>query len=417
MDKELIRRIIYENREIYANVSLVRRQVEMEGAANYVIVGARQSGKSYLLYQIMKQKIEEGVDPKTLVYLNFDDERLRGMSALELDLIVKAYGTISGERPMFFFDEIQNVEGWANFARRLANEKYRVYITGSNAKMLSREMETVLGGRYMALELFPYTFREYLDAQGVELTDGWEYGRKEGAVVRLAEEYFLWGGYPELVMMGQKRNWLTSLFGRIYFNDTVVRYSVKNDVALRLVVNKLAESVRQPVAVNRIANMVRGAGATCSASTVLDFLRYLEEAFVIFSLKNLGTKFVERESVKKYYFVDNGLLHLFLTDCETALLENLCAICLRRKYGTRVGYYRGNVEVDFYVPDEGLGVQACYRMRDAETLEREVRALEALHSLYPLRRAVVVTYDDEDVLRRGELEILVLPFWKWCLGY
>lgn len=162
MEKELFRTIIAENQEYIGRIPLVQRPLDLEEYGNYVFVGVRQAGKSYLLYQRIQQLLANGVEIENIVYVNFDDERLQEMSATDFDLILQAYHSMYDSQPIFFFDEIQNVEGWANFARRLANQKYRVYITGSNAKMLSRDIETVLGGRYLDISVFPYSFSEYL---------------------------------------------------------------------------------------------------------------------------------------------------------------------------------------------------------------------------------------------------------------
>lgn len=167
MDIELFRTIISENQEYIGDISLVERPLALEEHGNYVFVGVRQAGKSYLLYQTMQQLMETGTRLEDIVYVNFDDERLKEMTAMDFDLILQAYHSMSEGQPVFFFDEIQNVDGWANFARRLANRKYQVYVTGSNAKMLSRDIETVLGGRYLDVKVFPYNFEEYLRPMGL----------------------------------------------------------------------------------------------------------------------------------------------------------------------------------------------------------------------------------------------------------
>ena len=135
MDRELLKRIIVRNQQFVAGIPLVRRHVSFEANGNYVFVGVRQAGKSYLLYQRIQELLSQGHDLEEMVYLNFDDERIAGMKADELDLIVQAHETLSDRRPIFFLDELQNIPRWENLARRLANEKYRVYITGSNARM------------------------------------------------------------------------------------------------------------------------------------------------------------------------------------------------------------------------------------------------------------------------------------------
>lgn len=415
MSLELFRAIISENQQYIGDIDLVKRHVVLEENGNYVFVGVRQAGKSYLLYQHVRQMIEAGTKLEDIVYINFDDERLKDMDAKDFDLILQAYHSMNEGKPVLFFDEIQNVDGWANFARRLANQKYRVYITGSNAKMLGRDIATVLGGRFLDMDVFPYNFREYLSANGVTLAKGWQYGRKANELQRHFRTYFEWGGFPELVNFREKRIWLNSLYSRIFFNDLVVRNKIKNEDALRLCIRRLAESVMQPCSLNRLCNLVKSTGTSCSTSTIMEYVRYLQESCILISLDNYASKFVEKETVKKHYFVDNGLLHLFIDNPDTSLLENLCAVTLYKKYGNDLYYYNRNIEVDFFIPSEGLAIQASYRMSDKATLERETKALETLHSFFPLKKALVITYEDEGVLQRNGLTIELLPVWKWVL--
>ena len=415
MNIELFRSIISENQEYIGDINLVKRPVTLEENGNYVFVGVRQAGKSYLLYQRIQQMIEAGTKLEDIVYVNFDDERLKDMNATDFDFILQAYHSMNEGNPVLFFDEIQNVDGWANFARRLANRKYRVYITGSNAKMLSRDIETVLGGRYLDLKVFPYNFREYLSANGITLAKGWQYGRKANELQRHFKTYFEWGGFPELVNFQEKRIWLNSLYNRIFFNDLVVRHKIKNEDALRLCIRRLAESVMQPCSLNRLCNLIKSTGTSCSTSTIMEYVRYLQESCILISLDNYASKFVEKETIKKHYFVDNGLLHLFINNPDTLLLENLCAITLYKKYGNNLYYYNRSIEVDFYIPDEGLAIQASYRMSDEATLKRETKALETLHSFSPLKKALIITYEDEGILECNGLTIELKPIWKWIL--
>ena len=158
--KEIIRTLIKEGQETLGEVELYNRPYEFEENGRYVLVGVRQAGKSYMLYKRAKQLLASGHSLEEMVYIDFDDERLLGMTAVDLDLILQAYGSVYSHKPIFFFDEIQNIEAWEHFARRLANQKYQVFITGSNAKMLSRDIQTTLGGRYLDGKVFPYSFAE-----------------------------------------------------------------------------------------------------------------------------------------------------------------------------------------------------------------------------------------------------------------
>ena len=415
MNKELFRAIISENQEFIGSIPLVERPLHLEESGNYVFVGVRQAGKSYLLYQRVKELLGCGINLHDIVYVNFDDERLLGMTTDDFDLILQAYYSMHGGQPIFFFDEIQNVDGWANFARRLANQKHRVYVTGSNAKMLSRDIETVLGGRYLSVYVFTYSFEEYLKAIGISVSGGSQYGRKANELQRHFRTYFEWGGFPELVNFREKRVWLNSLYNRIFFNDLVVRHKVKNEDSLRMCIRRLAESVMQPCSLNRLSNLVKSTGMPCSPSTVMEYVRYLQESCLLISLDNYASKFVDKETVKKHYFIDNGLLHLFINNPDTALLENLCAINLYKRYGKGVYYFNRNIEVDFYVRDEKLAIQASFRMSEEATLEREIKALVALHGLYETQRNLIITYEDEGIMERDGIKIEIIPVWKWLL--
>lgn len=415
MNKELFRAIISENQEFIGSIPLVERPLHLEESGNYVFVGVRQAGKSYLLYQRVKELLGCGINLHDIVYVNFDDERLLGMTTDDFDLILQAYYSMHGGQPIFFFDEIQNVDGWANFARRLANQKHRVYVTGSNAKMLSRDIETVLGGRYLSVYVLTYSFEEYLKAIGISVSGGSQYGRKANELQRHFRTYFEWGGFPELVNFREKRVWLNSLYNRIFFNDLVVRHKVKNEDSLRMCIRRLAESVMQPCSLNRLSNLVKSTGMPCSPSTVMEYVRYLQESCLLISLDNYASKFVDKETVKKHYFIDNGLLHLFINNPDTALLENLCAINLYKRYGKGVYYFNRNIEVDFYVPDEKLAIQASFRMSEEATLEREIKALVALHGLYETQRNLIITYEDEGIMERDGIKIEIIPVWKWLL--
>ena len=416
MDKELFKTIIRRNQGLLQKIKLHQRNIFFEPNGNYVLVGVRHAGKSYMLYQRALQLLAEGVELHRIVFVNFDDERLFEMTAHDFDLIIQVYESMYEDEPVFFFDEIQNIKGWEHFARRLANEKYRVFITGSNAKMLSRDVATVLGERYLTRLVFPYSFKEFLRAKGVELQQYWIYGSQRGEVERHFNEYFQFGGFPEVLKYIDKRKWLNSLFERIFFSDMIVRYKVRNEQALRMTVKRLAENIKQPTSYNRIANLIKATGNSVTVTSISDYVRYMQDACFLFSIENYRSKFVEKETVKKHYFVDNGLLNIFLLDAETSLLENICAIHLYRKYENGLYYFKMNEEVDFYIPSEGLGVQVAYSLRDDTTLDREVKGLKILNKKHPLKRMMIITRDEKDeIVLSSNMKIEVVPVWQWLL--
>lgn len=417
MEKEVLRRIIIEGQEYIADIPLIERPFSFEEKGNYVFVGIRQAGKSYLLYQRIQQLIQKEHSIKEMVYINFDDERLRQMTADDLDLILQAYASLFDLRPIFFFDEIQNIEGWENFARRLANQKYKIYITGSNAKMLSREIATTLGGRFWNSDVYPYSFAEYLKAKGVGLSANWQYGKQSAEVSRLFEDYFRYGGFPELVDIIAKRSWLNDVYNKIFFSDLVVRNKVRNEEALGLLVRRLAEVLMQPVSYTRLANQISSVGIKISTATVVDFMRYLKESCLIIAIENQAAKFVERSSNQKYYFIDNGLLNIFLLDGNTALLENMVAVHLYKTHGDTLRFYQQNIEVDFLLPDEKKAYQVCYSLADRDTYDREVGALLKLHASIPMKEMYIITKDEERTVTVDEATVIkVLPVWKWLLS-
>ncbi len=420
MQKDIFKTLIKEGQDEIKEMELYRRPFFFEEQGRYVLVGIRQAGKSYLLYQRAMQFLSEGHDIREIVYINFDDERLYGMTVDDFDLILQAYSTMYSYKPILFFDEIQNIEGWEHFARRLANQKYMVFITGSNARMLSRDIATTLGARYFDEKIFPYSFREYLGANGIAPDRDWLYGKQRNTVQLHFAEYFKWGGFPELLLYKNKRHWLNGLYEKILLGDIIQRNNIKNEQALRLAVKRLAENVLQPTAYNRLANMVKSAGISTSTASIIEYIRYAKEACLIFSLDNYASKFAEKETAKKHYFTDNGLLSVFLTDSKSPLLENLCAISLYKKYNKDAGapglyYYNRNIEVDFFVPEEGLAIQATYSLADTATRQREVAALIALNKFYPLKTAIIVTYDEEETIEEEGIRIEVVPVWKWLM--
>lgn len=422
MDKQTIKKIIIERHREVLDRKLVARPQLFERRMNYVLVGIRRAGKSCLMIQDMQQHIAAGeIKIDDCLYINFEDERIRYMEASELGIILDCYAEMYGERrPWVYLDEIQVIDGWQQFVRRLADQQYRVMVTGSNAKMLSSEIATTLGGRFVIREIWPFSFREFLSYQGLTLEKNWLYdGAMLHDVARWIETYFYVGGFVESFDIVEKREWLNSLYQKILLGDIVARHSIRNTRSIRLLAKKLAESVMQPATLSRLRHIVNATGEKIGISTVKDYLDYFEETYLTFSLPNFVSPLTDRETIKKRYFSDNGLLNNFLTDGDAKLLENLCAIHLFKLYGNseepRLFYYNRNVEVDFYVPEADLAVQASLGITNDETRRREVAALVALNKVFPLQRAVIVTRDYEESLMLDGLTVDVIPVWKWLL--
>ena len=418
--KETLREILYENRQEIARLDIVPRDIEMDDSMNCVLVGVRRAGKSYLLYQQIQKRLRAGLTWDSMLYLNFEDERLAQMEVSDLNLILEVHGSMSAERPVLFLDEIQNIDGWHKFARRLADQKYRVFITGSNAKMLSSDVATTLGGRYAMKHVMPYSFREYLKAKAVPYDDAALHttaGRAD--IQRAFADFFRFGGFPEAATLPAKRDYLMSVYQKIYLGDIASRNNVDNKFALRLLFKKLAESVKQPVSFTRMANLIASTGAKAGKSTLINYVEYAKDAFLLYPVKNVSAGLSQRESSQKYYFVDNGIISLLALDITTSLLENMVATELIRRYGTdeRVFFYNHNVEVDFYIPDEALAIQVSYNPdKSDDTWQLETSALVALNSRLDCRRLLILSYEEESVAEVDDCRIEVVPVWKWLLG-
>lgn len=415
MEKNVIKQIILRWQELIPQVRLTERQILIESAANHVFVGIRRAGKSYLLYQCIQQLVNEGHSMEEMLFVNFEDERISDIRRDELHLILEAYRELFAHQPIIFLDEIQNVDGWEHFARRLADEKYRVFITGSNARMLSREIASTLGGRYLLREVYPFSFKEFLTLQGITLTQHWDLSPTRADVARLMKDYFYFGGLAESFPLLDKRAWHQALYDKILLSDIVVRNHIRNERSLRMMVRKLAESVMQPTSIKRLQNILQGDGTKITRETIADYLTYMQDAYLVFSLSNYTDSLTERATIQKHYFFDNGLLNLFITEPDTKLLENLVAINLYRRYGDRLLYFNKNIEVDFYVADAKLLVQVSYSIREAATRKREVDALKKTAAFLHADNLTIVTYDEEETIEEEGLIIKAIPIYKFLL--
>ena len=307
--KDTIKQVLASNQKDVENYKVMPRALPADDFPCHVFVGVRRAGKSFLLYQKMQQMLATGQDWSEMLYLNFEDDRLTQFEVSDFSLILEAHTEMYGKRPMLFLDEIQNVNGWEKFARRLADAKYSVWITGSNAKMLSSEVMTTLGGRYLSMEVYPYNFKEFLDVERISYDDiSLLATESRAAVLRAWHEYLCWGGLPESVNLAVKRNYLSSTFQKIYLGDISSRNKIASPLLLRLLLKKLAESVCQPVSYNRLAHILSSVSGKITMPTLSKYIEYSESAWLILRLRNVSAPFAEKETFCKYYFIDNGVL-------------------------------------------------------------------------------------------------------------
>lgn len=417
MNRDILKQIIIDQKEMYLDNPMISRNYDLEENVNYCFVGIRRTGKSYMMYQQIHNLMNDGISSSQIVYVNFEDERLLEIGVDDLNTILEIGIEFSGSKgkPYLFLDEIQNVDGWEKFVRRVADMKYRINITGSNSKMLSKEIASTLGGRFMIVNVFPYSFKEYLSANHIKNIILDQLGTKKRAdIVSQYEQYVTYGAFPELVDIKNKRPFLNNIYQTVYLQDIITRNKITNDFAVRLILKKIAESVTKVLSFNRLTNIVKSAGISIGKQTVINYVGHMLDSYLIFSLQNYAGK----KTPPKYYFIDPGLLGLMLLDCKTAQLENLVAVELVRRYGLdNVYFFENNIEVDFFVPGENLAMQVSMQvLDDVDTLERETRAFVKLNDFIPNTKCLLITNSEETTLNCDGIHIDVIPAWKWLLS-
>lgn len=417
MNHDILKEVIFDQHEIIKNTKIVPRDYDFDLNANYVLIGLRRAGKSTLLYKIVKDLVEKGIEWNQIIYINFEDERLAEFSLNDFNDLLSVQAELTDKTGYFFLDEIQNIEGWEKFARRMADSKEHTFITGSNAKMLSQEIENRLGGRYLTKYITPYNFTEFLTAKQIYFSDKSIFGTKEsGKIKREFSEYFYFGGFPETLNYQNKREYVSSIYQKVLLGDIAARNSIRNPNGLQILMKKIAESVKDEISYSKLHNILKTIGVKISKDIVIDYIGYAKQSFLIFAIKNYFSKFVEKETTPKYYFNDNGLLNLFFNKEEPRLLENLVAINLWNNYKSNVYYLKSqNLDVDFFIEETGTAIQVAYSITNISD-DRETKSLvEAAKTLKEAKEFVILTYEEEKELNIDDVKIQVIPVWKWLL--
>lgn len=391
------------------------------------LIGMRRVGKTYLCYQRIAELLASGVDRSRIFYLNFEDDRLFGFEIVDCQTILDVF---YGEDPekksthcYFFFDEIQNVPNWERFIRRLIDtEDVSVYVTGSSAKLLSAEIATGLRGRSLDLEVFPFTFKEYLGAHSVKarLT---QVGSKTRLLLNQhAEAYCRKGGLPELQHLSpvRAREVAQSYVDAVVLRDVIERHGVSNVEALRSLLYHVLRTPATKLSVNKLYQDFKSRGLRVGKDDLYAFIRYLCDAYLLFQLP-VWTRSEKKRQInpKKIYVIDNGVLDAYatrITQDKGTFLENLVYITLRRQH-PQLGYYetKQGYEIDF-VYQEGettMLIQAAWTLKNETTREREIRALNQAGKELKKTRKRIVTLNEEWTSEDGEIE--VLPLWKFLL--
>ncbi|MBO7661908.1 MAG: ATP-binding protein [Clostridia bacterium] len=404
MNHEVLKQVIQDQHEVIRNARIVPRNAYVfDPGANYILTGLRRSGKSTLLYHMVQKMVHDGVLWEQIIYINFEDERLAGFTTADFNDIVAVQSEMSNLPGYYFFDEIQNISAWEKFARRMADSKEHVFITGSNAKMLSRDMETTLGGRYLSRQVRPYSFEEYLTARNIAHTgNDWIATKSRAKIVSALDDFLREGGLPESLQYMYKREYISSVFQKVLLGDIIARHGIRNEYAVKMLIKKIAETVKDEMSYSRLHGALTGIGVKISKDSVIDYLHYAEEAYLLFPVRNWVSKFSDRESTPKYYLSDNGILNLFLTNKGGILLENMTAVELNRLFGEEVYYLKSEktgIDVDFFLPEQGIAIQVCMDLNDL-TSEREIGNLVRLSkNMQGIKHLLVVTRDPEQTTR------------------
>ncbi len=391
------------------------------------LVGMRRAGKTFLCFQLIRELLADGVPKERILYLNFEDDRLYGFGLGDCQAILDVFYGAGPEKKSqhchFFFDEIQNVPHWERFVRRvLDTEQASVHVTGSSARLLSAEIATGMRGRSLDREVFPFSFEEFLRAEGLSYDVA-----NPGAKTRLllhkkAQEYLRNGGFPEVRLheAARHREILQSYVDAVVLRDVVERHQVANVEALRTLVHRVLRNPTAKLSVNKFYLDMKSRGLRVGKDDLYAFLHHLSEAYLVFPVPVWSRSEKKRQvNPKKIYVIDNGIVDAWSTGQTSdrgALLENLVFLSLRRR-GLDVGYYetqRGR-EVDFAFRDGKRTVllQVAWSLEDAETKARELRALAEAAQEVPSPRCLLVTLDEEGTEADGTVQ--VMPLWKFLL--
>jgi predicted AAA+ superfamily ATPase len=412
--KDTLLQVIYEQR-IVSSEDIIPRKIDMglvSAPEILVITGVRRCGKSTLLRQIQQQLSERDY------YINFDDERLLNFEVNDFQQLNELFHSEFGEQHTYYFDEIQNVKGWERFVDRLYNTGNKVFVTGSNANLLSRELGTLLTGRHLTLELYPFSFAEFLifrrytyRRQDFHTTEG------RARLGRYFSEYLAMGGMPQYLRAGNTA-FLKSLYTDIVFRDVIVRNGITAQASLREMIYYLASNVTHPFTFNSVAKSI----GMKSMETVSNWIFCLEQTYMVHCLNKYDSKVgVQLRSPKKLYFIDNALagqVGFNLSKNQGLWLENAVAIELQRR-GADFYYHSNGHECDFVVRQGHTvtqAIQVSAVMDQPDTRKRELDGIAAAMTAYGLELGLVITLDRRETVHDADgRRVEIMPCWLWML--
>lgn len=402
---------------------------EIRGKAN-IVIGMRRSGKTWFCFQKIEALLNTGILKEQILYLNFEDDRLMEFDIQHFQIVLDIYyAKFPHHRDAgayFFFDEIQRIDNWEMFIRRLLDtENVQVYLTGSSSKLLSTEIASSLRGRSLVVEMYPLSFQEFLKFNNLFRSKPKTFGAKNASMLRkAAKDYLEIGGFPEVQRLERhlRLEILQGYIDSVLLKDVIERYKVRNITALRYLVRSVMASPGGKFSVNKFYNTLRSMAIKCTKNNLYDYLDHLVDAYV-FSKVPIHTRSekVRMINPSKMYTIDTGLLNAMTLRHSTdygPLLENMVFMHLRRK-GYEIEYVntKNGYETDFFARDKIDGdiqlVQACWDMSDKKTFNRELRGLKSAMAELKIDSGTIVTWDDEFEMQGV---INVVPIWKWLLS-
>ena len=415
MNKELLRTVIADQDRYFEQARDSVKRTIPENFFNaqdiVIITGIRRCGKSTLLQQIRASQTENDC------YLNFDDERLVSFKVEDFQMLLEVFYELFGVQKTFYFDEIQNVQQWERFVRRLHDTGNKVYITGSNARMLSRELGTHLTGRYLPYELYPFSFKEFILCKHPDLLGKNYYKTSvKGEILALFHEYFNNGGFPNFVKTGDELA-LKTLFENILYRDIMVRNNITNEKEIKELVFYLAGNYARLSTNRELAEII----GVKNSTTVKNYIGFFADSYLAFQISKYDYS-VSKQLLnpKKSYFIDNGLVRRIGFSFSSNLghlLENLVFIELMRR-GKTIYYHNKGQECDFLLVENKTvttAIQVTYAMPNEKTRKREIDGLVDAMNTYKLSSGLIITDDMEEEFTENNNKITIIPAWKWLL--
>ncbi len=375
-----------------------------------VVMGGRRSGKSTFCQQ--------QCDPEQTVYVNFDDDRIFGLKTENLQTVYETALTIKPKFDTLILDEIQNIPGWELFASRLQRKGIRLWVTGSNSNLLSRELATHLTGRAFPVEIFPFAFNEWLQARKVRFKPSL-LSNDRAALRAHFDEFLKAGGFPELTHNDNIRPYLRTLFDQIIQKDIAQRHPRVDSSLLKQVALHSQQFYGCRISYRQLESSLDGA----SINTIKQILFWLEETYLLFQLPNRTQKLKQAPKIpRKIFSIDTGMIEALRTKLTPDLgliLENMIFLELKKHGFDCFSYSGSDFEVDFIIQNQDRAtelIQVCYELSNPATEEREVTALLKASALFRCDQLKLITRHEEGVLKKHGKPIQIIPAWKWALG-